>query len=103
MGMDDRNRRCRVLCGYGCRGWWSGDEISLELNHLPGNLRESLRSTLRISALDNDVLAFHITEFAQTLEQCVVHFLVSVRDKPDEPLLARLLRPRRERPRGRRA
>jgi hypothetical protein len=37
------------------------------LNHLPGKLLESLRSTLRKSPLDNDVLAFHVTEFAKHL------------------------------------
>src|SRR5215510_11279476 len=47
--------------------------------------------TLRVTALNNEVSALHVSEFAETLEQRRVKYLVSVRDKPNPPDLARLL------------
>ena len=47
------------------------DQLDLEARQLGEEVREPLSPALRGSILDDDVLAFHVTEFAQPSPECV--------------------------------
>src|SRR5262249_12300982 len=64
-------------------------------------LGEALRHSIAIRIVEGDVLAFEVTEIAQPVTEGVP--VERVVDNADALDLPRLLRPRRERPRGRRA
>ena len=66
-------------------------------------LGEPLGLALCIPALDDEVTALFVPVSTEALEQRVVEAFVSVSDKSHPPNFARLLRPRRKRPRRRAA
>jgi hypothetical protein len=96
--MDDRNRRGCVSDGQG--GWRcdNNDRVDFQANHLRSKILKSLGTALRVAAFDNEVLPLRVPEFAKTLEQEIIKFLIPVRDKPNAPDFARLLRARNKRP-----
>src|SRR5882762_8753357 len=98
--MDDRDRRGRVPSGEGGGRRDNNDDVDFQPNHLRRKLLESLGMTLCIPAFNNEVLPLRVSEFPQTLEQRIVKFLISVRDKPDPPDFSRLLCACDERPSG---
>jgi hypothetical protein len=95
--MDDRDRRGRVSDGKSGGRCDNNDRVNLQPNHLRGEILKSLGVTLCIPALDNEVLPLCVPKFTETLEQGIVKLLIPVRDKPDPPDFARLLRTRNKR------
>ena len=79
------------------------NHVHLQPDHLRGKFPEALRASLGISAFDEKVAAFLITEVLQTIEQRVVEFFVTLREEAHAPDLARLLCVGNERPRQREA
>ena len=93
-----------MLCGerhIGCR---SSDEIDLHPDELVRELGIALGASLAPAVLDRDGAAIDPTEFAQSLQKCVdpcaLAYWPAATEVPDGRQLARLLRSRRERPRG---
>src|SRR5262249_37222389 len=80
------------------------NDIDLEPDQFGGNLSETLAAALRPANLNRDVATFHPTEFAQPLHECGEPLALDQgRGGAQESAgrqLARLLRARRERPRG---
>src|SRR5262245_1904588 len=91
---EDRRSRC-------------DNNIDLETDKLGGDLGETLEASLRPTNLDHNGTALDPSEFAQPLlksgDPLARGGTRLPAQKPDGRQLARLLRPRRERPRGRRA
>src|SRR5262245_9949578 len=83
------------------------NDIDLEPDQFGGNLSETLAAALRPANLNRDVATFHPTEFAQPLHECGEPLALDQgrggAQESDGRQLARLLRARRERPRGRAA
>jgi hypothetical protein len=101
--VDDGNRVGRVHHGKGggCRD--HHNDIDVQSNHLRRKLFEALSLASCIPALDYEIAALVVAVFAQAFEQGVIKTLMSVGDKSHPPNFARVLRPRRERPRRRAA
>src|SRR5262249_8729255 len=83
------------------------NDIDLEPDQFGGDLSETLAAALRPANLNRDVATFHPTEFAQPLHECGEPLALDQgrggAQESDGRQLARLLPPRRERPRRRRA
>ena len=83
------------------------DDIDLEPDELGRDLGEALAASLRPAILDRDGATLDPAEFAQPLHKSGGPLALGCRraraQEPDGRQLRRLLRPRRERPRGRRA
>jgi hypothetical protein len=88
VGVDDWNRRCRVLDGEGCGCCDHYYDIGLQPNHFSRKVLKPFRVAFCIPAFDNEVLPLHVAQFAQTLEQSIIKTLISVGDKPKPPSLA---------------
>ena len=65
---DDRDDRCRLLCGDG-RASHRKDDIHLEADELGRDFRVAFRASLGPSILDRDRAAFNPTEFTQSLHK----------------------------------
>src|SRR5262249_47664592 len=83
------------------------DDIDLEPDELGGDLGEAFAASLPPAILDRDVAAFDPAEFVQPLhkggDRLADHRRRGPAKEPDSWQLRRLLRARRERPRGRAA
>ena len=90
--MHDRDGRRRFLDGKGRGRCDHNDDVHIQANHLSRKFWKSLCPALCIPALNDEVLALHVTEFLQPLEQRVVKSLVPMGDKPHPPNFASLLR-----------
>src|SRR6516162_1829546 len=93
--------------GDDCWGSRRNNEIDFEPHEFGRDLGEALVAALRPAILDCEVVTLDPTELAQPLHKRGDPVALNQRrgraQKPDGRLLARLLRPRRERPRNRAA
>src|SRR6516162_4389838 len=102
--MHDRDGRRRFLDGKGRGRCDHNDDVHIQANHLSRKFWKSLvplsaspmmpsfRAALCISAFNDEILALHVTQFLQPLEQRVVKSLVPMGDEPHPPNFASLLR-----------
>ena len=104
---DDRNRSSRLLGRVRPRCPVGHDDIDVETNKLGHQIREPIVFTLRPPELYDNVPALDVTEIAQARSQGLNRFSgpsgCRGTQKSDPRHLAGLLRPRRDRPRSRRA
>src|SRR5262245_4652107 len=102
----DRNCRGRSLGSECGRGAGPGDHSDPPADKISGQGRQSIVMFLRPAVFDRDILPLDITGFLKTFTEGShkerVSSGCSAAEKPDHRH-RRLLRPRRERPRGRRA
>jgi hypothetical protein len=103
---DDRDRRSRRF-GYHCRGSvMRSDHRHLTAYQISCEVGQSFLLVLRPAILDRDILALDVSGFTNALPECgQIACTISKRraaEKADHRH-GRLLRPRRDRPRGRRA
>jgi len=82
---DDGDRGRGLLGGLGRWRGASDDDVDLEANQLGREGGESFGSSLRISALDDEVLALDVPQFPQPLEES--------RPGTRDPRIGRLERP----------
>ena len=102
---DDGNDRCGPLC----RECWFGaiceNQVDLAPDKLGREVGIALGASLAPAVLDRDGATIDPAEFAQPLHKCVdpcaLAYWLAAAEVPDSRRLARLLRARRERPRGR--
>ncbi len=87
--MDDRNGSCGSLggSGYWCCDYY--DDVDIQSNRLVCKFLDAIRITLCIAALDDEIPALVIPEFAEAPEQELIKPFVFVCDKPDLPTLVR--------------
>src|SRR6266542_3338158 len=91
--------RARDLLGKHCAaGRRSNEDIDFQANEFGGQRGESLDLSCRVSLLDDDVVALHVSQLPKPLTKGSVPALVRLgigieRKKPDTPNLSRLLRP----------
>src|SRR5262249_13700291 len=104
---DNRDNRCRLLCKDGCWGSVRQNNIDLEPDELGRDFGEALGSSFRPTIFDRNVATLDPTEFAQSLHKSGSPLSLNRRricaQEPTGRQLSHLLRPRRERPRRRRA
>src|SRR5262245_26054310 len=96
--VDDRNGRGCIPRREGCGRRDHDDDVDFQSNHLRRKLLESLRTTLCIAPLNDDVLPLRVSQFPQALEQGVIKTLMPVCDKSHPPNFTWLLRVGGERP-----
>ena len=89
--MQDRNASCGSLGGLGCWRCDYYDDVDIQSNHLVRKFLEAIRLPLCIAALDDEVPALFVPEFAEPLEQGLIKLFVFVCNKPDPPNFVRLL------------
>jgi hypothetical protein len=71
---DDRDRPRRLLGGSHRLGRRGDDHVDVEAHELGGETGESVGVAVRVSGLEDDVLALEVAEVAQTLaERLRVH------------------------------
>src|SRR5262245_25522816 len=100
--VDDRNGRGCIPGREGCGRRDHYDDVDFQSNHLRRKPLESLRATLCIAALNDDVLPLRVPQFPQALAQRVIKTFMPVCDKSHPPGFARL-RERTQRPSSRAA
>src|SRR5262249_15239366 len=102
---NDRDDRGGLLHREGCFRSDSKNDVDLELNKLSGDFVKSLGTALSPTIDDGDGATFDPAEFAQPLHKCGNPCALACRGARTKEAngrqFARLLRPRRERPRGR--
>src|SRR5262249_10859007 len=99
---DDGNDRCGPLC----RDRWFGaiceNQVDLAQDKLGREVGIALGASLAPAVLDRDGATIDPAEFTQPLQKCVdpcaLAYWPAATEVPDGRQLARLLRPRRERP-----
>src|SRR5262249_32964555 len=72
-------------------------DVDVQANHLSGKFRKSLGATLCVSALNDEVLALHVTALLEPIEQRIIKSFMPMGDKAHPPNFSRLLRSRRQR------
>jgi hypothetical protein len=106
-GKNDRNDRCRPLRRNDGRGSIGNNDVDLEPDELGRDLCSALGAPLCPTNLDGDGACLDPAEFTQPLYQSGEPVALGRRralaQEPDGRQLRRLLRARRERPRGRAA
>src|SRR5262245_48771796 len=98
---DDRNRGGGLLGREACGRAVGRNDVHRATNERRCGPGESLRHSIGIRIVEGDVLAFEVTEIAQSVTEGVP--VERVVDNADARDLPRLLRARRERPRSRAA
>src|SRR5262249_4950101 len=103
---DDGDGRCNLLQGRDCSSDCD-DDVNLEPHELGPDLSEALAAAFRPAILDRDRAAFDPAQFAQSLDKRgdpkAPGRKRACTQESDSRQLSRLLRARRERPRGDRA
>src|SRR5262249_58614917 len=72
-------------------------DVDVQANHLSRKFCKSLGATLCVSALNDEVLALHVTALLEPLEQRIIKSFMPMGDKAHPPNFSRLLRSRRQR------
>ena len=97
---DDGNVAGRILCRMGGRGLYRDDDIDLAANQFRRQFGEASDLALRRSDLDLDILPLDIAKIAERLAKWPHGFWATDDEARRCAASARLLRTRRERPRG---
>src|SRR5262245_35019141 len=101
---NDWNCLGRDLCRQNRRGRWRNSDRHLAMNKISGQCRQLVVPTLGPAIFDRDILAFDKSGRFQAQAECAQPVCIQVgrvaAHKPNSRQLARLLRPRRERPRN---
>src|SRR5262245_1704177 len=100
---DNGNRCCGLLRGEHGLGAPSENDVYFETNQIVRQLRKSLIAPSCIAVLETHVFSLDIAEITESLSKGIDGRQRFERQDTDGDYFPRLLRPRRERPRGRRA
>jgi hypothetical protein len=89
---NDRYRLRHVLDGQRGRRRRCDDQVEVESSERGGKLRKSLRASVGVPTLHDEVLSLHVPEFPELLKEGFIDRHGRDGNKADPPYLRRLLR-----------